>query len=173
MAWLLLCGAAGWAPQLPRFSDQTSWPGWIGGSCLTVEPSCGFVSFPRCGSTRGSLSSTGHCLGSNQADLPTELPSQTEPPVLPRRWAEALAGISALASLLAGMWSTRSQCKSSPLLRRDLIPCGWALQMPPVIPMQWEPSGPPGKCPATLVELDVHLRLSFATGGSPRSRGAL
>lgn len=29
--------------------------------------------------------------------------------------------------------------------------------MPPVVLMQREPSGPPGKCPATLVQLDVHL----------------
>ena len=38
-----LSGAVGWAPQLPRFSDQASWPGWTGGYIQQLSQAVDFL----------------------------------------------------------------------------------------------------------------------------------
>ena len=48
-----------------------------------------------------------------------------------------------------------------------------ALKISPVIPMRRDSSGPPGKCPTVLRELDAHLGLAFSHWRKHRPREAL
>lgn len=85
---------------------------------------------------------------------------------LHQQWLKACSVPLQAGMQFAEIWAL------SPLSCLFFIPCGRVLQIPSVVPVRLDLSGPPVKHPAVLWELDVSLGFSFSHRRSCRSGGS-
>lgn len=135
-----------------------------------VEPSCGFAALPRCGSTT-PWPAQSTAWGQVRQTCPLNFLARQGPLLCPADGQTRCLGSLLRHHCQQECGPPRSECKPSPFLYHNPMPCGWALQIPPGIPRQWDPSGPPRKCPTALEEPDCSPWTLFCYRRNPRSRG--